>query len=349
MFENIIQDTAEQDEEFYEHYRIVADKGQQPLRIDKFLVNRLENASRSRIQNAIKAGSVRVNDVQIKANHKIKPEEVITILLPNPPRDKELKGENIALNIVYEDDYLMIINKPAGMVVHPGYNNYTGTLVNALVYHFDNLPTKNGERRPGLVHRIDKDTTGLLVIAKEDYTMTHLAKQFFEHTIQRTYQALAWGTFEEKEGTIRSNLARSLKDRRVMQSFSDEEIGKHAITHYKVLEEFHYTSLIECKLETGRTHQIRAHMQSVGHPLFADESYGGKDVRYGPQFTRYKQFVQNCFQICPRQALHARSLGFIHPITKENMYFEAPLPDDMVALIDKWKHYVQYHSVTEVE
>jgi 23S rRNA pseudouridine1911/1915/1917 synthase len=334
--ENIEIEPGDQ-EEFYEHYRIEADKGQQPLRIDKFLTNRIQNASRNRVQNAIEAGAVRVNGNAVKSNYRIRPLDVITVLLPEPPRDTELKPENIPLDIVYEDDYLLVVNKPAGMVVHPGYNNYTGTLVNALVHHFDNLPTGHGERRPGLVHRIDKDTSGLLVIAKDEFTMTHLAKQFFDHTIERSYQALVWGVFEEKEGTVDTNLARSPKDRRVVQVLPDEDAGKRAITHYKVVEEFYYTTLVECRLETGRTHQIRAHMQHLRHPLFNDAAYGGDKIIAGPQFTKYKQFIQNCFAVCPRQALHARSLGFIHPKTLKEMRFEAELPSDIQGLIDKWR------------
>ena len=329
----------EEQEEFYEHYRIVADKGQEPLRIDKFLANRIQNASRNRIQNAARAGSIYVNDVAVKPNHRVKPLEVITIMLAETPRDKELKPENIPLDIIYEDDNLLVVNKPAGMVVHPGFNNYTGTLVNALIYHFDQLPTANGERRPGLVHRIDKDTSGLLVIAKDEYSMTFLAKQFFEHTIERSYQALVWGTFPEKEGTVDEFLARAKKDRRVMQVYQEEDEGKRSITHFKVLEEFHYVTLIECRLETGRTHQIRAHMQHIGHPIFNDAAYDGNDIRVGPKFAKYKQFVENCFALCPRQALYARSLGFIHPITGKKLYFEQPLPPDMTALVEKWRGY----------
>ena len=331
-------------DDLYEHFNITVDKGQQALRIDKFLNNRIQNASRSRIQNAAKAGAIRVNDIPIKPNYKVRPLDVITVLLPEPPRDTELKAENIPLNIVYEDDSVLVVNKVPGMVVHPGFNNYDGTLVNALLYHFENLPTANGERRPGLVHRIDKDTSGLLVIAKDEYSMTFLAKQFYDHSIERTYKALAWGSFKEKEGTVNANLARSVKDRRIMAVFQDEEVGKQAITHYKVLDEFHYTSLIECKLETGRTHQIRVHMQYLGHPLFNDTSYGGDRIVSGPTFSSFKQFIDNCFSICPRQALHAATLGFIHPVTREKMFFEAPIPDDMQALVDKWKHYAHYNE-----
>ena len=345
--EDIIEEEEEQQEDLYEHFSLVVDKGQESLRIDKFLVDRIRNASRNRLQAAMRAECVLVNGKPIKPNYKVKPLDAISIVLPHPPRDKELKGENIPLNIVFEDDHLLIINKPAGMVVHPGYNNYTGTLVNALVYHFDNLPTASGERRPGLVHRIDKDTTGLLVIAKDEYTLTHLAKQFFDHTVDRRYTALAWGNFPNDSGTITGNLARSQKDRRVMQVYKDEETGKHAITNYTVLEKFNYTTLIECKLETGRTHQIRIHMQSIGHPLFNDFSYGGDRIITGPSFTKYKQFIENCFTICPRQALHARTLSFVHPHTKEQVSFEAPLPEDMQKLIDKWREYSKYKTVEE--
>jgi len=330
-----------QPEELYEHYNIKVDGGQEPLRIDKFLVNRLQNASRNRIQEGAKAGNILVNGTAVKSNYKVKPRDVISIVLPEPPRDKDLKPENIPLNIVFEDDYLLVVNKPAGMVVHPGYNNYTGTLVNALIYHFDLLPTANGERRPGLVHRIDKDTSGLLLIAKDEYCMSALANQFFRHTIDRTYNALVWGNIKEDEGTITGNLARSIGDRRVMQVYADEDTGKTAVTHYKVLERFFYATLVECVLETGRTHQIRIHMKHLGHPVFNDAAYGGAEIKAGPVFTKYRQFIKNCFEICPRQALHARTLGFIHPITKEKMLFDAPPPPDMQALIQKWRGYAK--------
>lgn len=338
-----------QAEELFEHFNITVDKGQQPLRIDKFLVNRIQNASRNRIQMAAKADSILVNGKPIKVNYKVKPNDNISIVLPEPPRDTELKPENIPLDILYEDDYLLIVNKKPGMVVHPGYNNYTGTLVNALIYHFDQLPTASGERRPGLVHRIDKDTSGLLVIAKDEFAMTHLAKQFFDHSLERKYVALVWGNLKEDEGTIIGNLARSVRDRRVMQVYHEPEIGKHAITHYKVLERFAYTTLVECKLETGRTHQIRVHMQHIKHPLFNDAAYGGDKIITGPAFTKYKQFVQNCFQVCPRQALHAKTLGFVHPYTKENVFFEAPLPEDMQNLLEKWRAYSPQHNIPDEE
>ncbi len=347
MQDTEILEEEESSEELYEHFNVLVDKGQQPLRIDKFLVNRMQNASRNRLQNALKADCILVNDKAVKANYKVKPFDSISIVLPHPPRDKELKAENLPLNIVYEDDYLLIVNKEPGMVVHPGFNNYTGTLVNALIYHFDHLPTANGERRPGLVHRIDKDTSGLLVIAKDEFTLTHLAKQFYDHTVERKYVALVWGNFLNDSGTITGNLARSLRDRRVMAVFQNESVGKHAVTNYQVLERFNYTTMVECKLETGRTHQIRIHMQHTGHPLFNDVTYGGDKIMCGPLFSKYKQFVENCFLLCPRQALHARTLGFIHPITGENMHFEAPIPKDMEDLIGKWRDYSNFKAAEE--
>ena len=345
--DNIEVEEEGQGEDLYEHFSIIVDKGQQPLRIDKFIVNRIQNASRNRLQNAMKAECVLVNGKAVKANYKVKPLDSISIVLPHPPRDKELKPENIPLDIIYEDKNLLIVNKKPGMVVHPGYNNYDGTLVNALMYHFDNLPTASGERRPGLVHRIDKDTSGLLVIAKDEYTLTHLAKQFFDHTVERRYTALVWGNFLEDEGTITGNLARSQKDRRIMAVYQDEEVGKHAVTHYKVLEKFNYTTLVECKLETGRTHQIRIHLQSTGHPLFNDAAYGGQSIIAGPSFTKFKQFIDNCFALCPRQALHARTLGFIHPHTGKDMFFEVPVPEDMQKLIEKWREYSKFKEREE--
>jgi 23S rRNA pseudouridine1911/1915/1917 synthase len=334
-------------EDFYEHFRLVVDKGQQSTRIDKFLSTKLSGISRNRLQNAAEAGCIRVNDKAVKSNYRVKSEDIITILLPQPPRDNEIIAENIPLNIVYEDEWLLVVNKPAGMVVHPAYANYTGTLVNALVYHFENLPTAGGERRPGLVHRIDKDTSGLLVIAKDEITMTNLARQFFDHSIDRAYVALTWGIFTEKNGTVSTQLGRSLKDRRITQVYKDSEIGKLAITHYNVIEEFHYTSLIECRLETGRTHQIRVHMQYLGHPIFNDSTYGGNKILSGPTFTKYKQFIDNCFAICPRQALHAKLLAFTHPKTGERMHFEAALPEDMQRLVDKWRNYTSNVGKTE--
>ncbi len=334
-----IEEQEEQEQELYEHHRIVVDKGQSLLRIDKFLMNRLLNVSRNRIQNAADAGNILVNNKPVKNSYKIKPSDIISIVLPHPPRDTEVYPENIPLTIVYEDDYIVIVNKPAGMVVHPGFNNYTGTLVNALAYHFDQLPNLKGNiARPGLVHRIDKDTSGLLVISKDELSMTHLAKQFFDHSIERKYRALVWGDIEQ-DGTVTGYIGRSLRDRKVMDIFDEEDKGKWSVTHYKVIERFHYVTLIECQLETGRTHQIRAHMQHIGHPLFSDETYGGKKILKGNATGKYKSFVENCFDICDRQALHAQSIGFIHPHTKEFVHFEAEYPNDMKELIDKWSAY----------
>lgn len=334
----------EQDDELFEHHRIVVDGNQSLLRIDKFLMARLPNATRTKIQDGIHNGFVKVNEKTIKPNHKIHPNDIITVSLPDPPRDTEVIPENIPLNIVYEDNHLLVINKPAGMVVHPAYQNWSGTLVNALAYHFQNLPQMPGnDGRPGLVHRIDKDTSGLLVIAKDDTTLTALAKQFFDHTIERTYWAIAWGIPEPETGTINVNVGRSLKDRRVTVAFPNGDMGRHAITHYKVLQDLRYVALVECKLETGRTHQIRAHMKYLGHPLFNDAMYGGNEVLKGTTFTKYKQFVDNCFKIIPRQALHAKTLGFIHPVTKQHMQFESEIPADFKEVIEKWEHYVKYN------
>ncbi len=331
-------------DELFEHHRIKVDPGQQPLRIDKFLIDRLPNASRSKIQNAIKDGFVLVDDEQIKSNYKVKPGEEIVISLPEPPRDNEVVAEDIPLNIVYEDDHLLVVNKPAGMVVHPAFQNWSGTLVNALAYHFTQLPEMpNNEGRPGLVHRIDKDTSGLLVIAKTEIAMTGLAKQFFDHSIERTYWALIWGEPKDAKGTINIHVGRSLKDRRITVAFPEGDFGRHAITHYEVLKELRYISLVKCNLETGRTHQIRAHMKYVGHPLFGDKTYGGDKIMKGTQFSKYKSFVENCFKILPRQALHAKSLGFIHPVTKKHMQFDSDLPQDFVDVLEKWENYVQYN------
>ncbi|NGF57329.1 RluA family pseudouridine synthase [Parapedobacter sp. SGR-10] len=332
----------EQDEqELYEHIRIVADRGQALLRVDKFLMNRVENTSRNRIQHAIDAGTVRVNDQPIKASYKVKPLDIITMVLPDPPRDTEVYPENIPLDIIYEDDDVLLVNKEAGMVVHPGYNNYTGTLVNALTYHLNILPTLPGNTgRPGLVHRIDKDTSGLLIIAKNEWSMTYLAKQFFEHTIQRRYVALVWGDIAE-DGTVTGYIGRDARDRRIMSLYDDPEKGKWSVTHYEVLERLGYVTLIECRLETGRTHQIRAHLKAIGHPLFGDTSYGGDRILKGTVFNKYKQFVDNCFQLLPRQALHAKSLGFAHPKTKEILYFEVPIPEDFRLALEKWRSYAQ--------
>lgn len=335
----------EQDDELFEHHRIVADLKQSLIRIDKFLLARLPNVTRTKIQAGIHEGFVKVNDKIVKPNYKVHPKDIIVVAFPEPPRDNEVIPENIPLNIVYEDEFLMVINKPAGMVVHPAYNNWSGTLVNALTYHFQNLPHLPGnDGRPGLVHRIDKDTSGLLVIAKDEATLTSLAKQFFDHSIERKYNALVWGIPDPPAGTIDMHVGRSLKDRRVTTTFPKGDLGRHAITHYKLLKDFRYVSLIECQLETGRTHQIRAHMKHIGHTLFNDSTYGGDQVLKGTVFSKYKQFVENCFILCPRQALHARSIGFEHPTTGEKMYFNSDLPDDMRNLLDKWRAYVAHRK-----
>ena len=334
----------DQDDELFEHHRIVADRKQSLIRIDKFLMARLPNVTRTKIQAGINEGFVRVNDKEVKPNYRIHPDDVITVSLPEPPRDTEVVPENIPLTIVFEDEHLMVINKPAGMVVHPAYQNWTGTLVNALAYHFKNLPEMPGnDGRPGLVHRIDKETSGLLVIAKDEVTITGLAKQFFDHTIERRYHAIVWGVPDPPEGTVDQFVGRSLKDRRLTTVFPNRDMGRNAITHYRVLQDLRYVSVVECKLETGRTHQIRAHMKYIGHTLFNDAMYGGDQVLKGTTFSKYKQFVDNCFKVLPRQALHAKSLGFIHPITKKFLQFDSELPDDMKDVIEKWENYVKYN------
>ena len=328
-------------QELFEHYRFTADPGQSLLRIDKFLSDRLENSSRTRIQNAANAGNILVNNNAVKPNYKIKPGDIVQVVLPTPPREIELIPQNIPLNIVYEDDDVLVVNKEPGMVVHPAYGNYTGTLVNALMWHFKDLPLFNtGESRPGLVHRLDKNTSGILVIAKNEYALNRLSKQFYDRTTDRRYNALVWGVPDPPEGTIIGNVGRSIKDRKVMQVFKDETEGKTAITHYKVLENFGYISLIECKLETGRTHQIRVHFSHIKHPLFNDEEYGGNQIIKGTTFTKYQQFIRNCFKILPRQALHAKSLAFDHPVTGKRLSFDSSLPDDMVQVIEKWRKYI---------
>ncbi len=337
--ENKIPD-SEQEEDLFEHLRIVADKGQEPLRIDKFLMNRIENATRTKIQHAAEAGNIWVNNKPVKSNYKVKGNDVISILLPHPPRDKELIPQDIPINIVYEDEDLVIVNKEAGLVVHPGYGNYSGTLVNALMFKFKDLPLfKSGQMRPGLVHRIDKNTSGIIVLAKNEIALAKLAKQFFDRTTKRTYHALVWGDIKEETGTITGNIDRNIKDRKKMDVFPDGSQGKHAVTHYKVLERFGYVTLVECKLETGRTHQIRVHFEHIGHPLFNDEVYGGDKILKGTTFAKYKQFIQNCFEIMPRHGLHAKSLGFIHPSTGKEMFFDSEIAPDMQALIERWKTY----------
>lgn len=331
------------DDELFEHHSFVVDKGQTPLRIDKYLMNRIENATRNKIQSAAKDGSIYVNGTPVKSNYKVKPLDNIRVLLEHPPYEYLLTPEDIPLDIVYEDDALLVVNKPAGMVVHPGHGNYSGTLINALIYHFENLPN-NSSDRPGLVHRIDKDTSGLLVIAKTEQAMTHLSKQFFDKTSEREYVAIVWGNIKEDEGTIEGHIGRHPKNRLQNTVFEGDEQdkGKPAITHFKVLERLGYVTLVSCKLETGRTHQIRVHMKHIGHTLFNDERYGGERILKGTTFTKYKQFVDNCFKILPRQALHAKTLGFIHPTTGETMQFDSPIPDDMQQCIAKWRHYATH-------
>jgi 23S rRNA pseudouridine1911/1915/1917 synthase len=338
---DIVDPDLNDQEELYEHHRIVVDKGQSLLRIDKFLFSRLQNVSRNRVQNAAEAGSVLVNGKAVKASYKVKPVDVITIVMAHPPRDIELYPDNIPLNIVYEDDQLVLVDKPPGMVVHPAYGNYRGTLVNAMVHHMypdlNGEPLKSESIRPGLVHRIDKNTSGLILLAKTEVAMTHLAKQFFDRTIDRKYYALVWGDFTEDSGTITGHVGRSLKDRKIMDVFPEGNYGKHAVTHCRVLERFGYVTLVECKLETGRTHQIRVHMKHIGHPLFSDETYGGNRIVKGTVFTRYRQFVENCFELLPRQALHAYTIGFHHPALYKKMHFEIPMPADLSAVIEKWR------------
>lgn len=334
------------EEELFEHFRFDIPKGQLLLRIDKFLMNLIPNATRNKIQNAATAGDIYVNDIPVKSNYRVKPSDIVRIMLTHPPFVNRVDPENIPLDIVYEDETLLLINKPAGFVVHPGHGNYTGTLVNALAYHFENLPMNSSER-PGLVHRIDKDTTGLLVVAKTDAAMTHLAKQFEAKTSEREYVAIVWGNVKNDEGTIEGNIARHVKDRMQMSVFEDPTIGKHAVTHYKVLERFGYVTLISCILETGRTHQIRVHMKHIGHPIFNDERYGGNLILKGTTFTKYKQFIDNCFKVLPRQALHAKTLGFVHPRTGKTMRFDTVLPQDMQDCIDKWRNYSKTHDVVE--
>lgn len=329
-----------QDDDLYEHYSVTAGKGQEPLRVDKFLMNFIENATRNKIQKAAKNGSIQVNNVVVKQNYKVKAEDTVRVLFEHPPHENLLTPENIPISIVYEDDDLLVVNKPPGMVVHPGHGNYSGTLINALIYHFDNLPN-NSSNRPGLVHRIDKDTSGLLVVAKTEVAMAHLSKQFFKKTTEREYVAIVWGNLLDDEGTIEGHIGRHPKNRLQNTVFTgeDENLGKPAVTHYKVLERLGYVTLVSCKLETGRTHQIRVHMKYIGHTLFNDERYGGNAILKGTSFSKYKQFVDNCFKVLPRQALHAKTLGFIHPTTGKNLRFDTPIPQDMQACIEKWKVY----------
>ncbi|AUC85051.1 RNA pseudouridine synthase [Polaribacter sp. ALD11] len=346
MQENQNQDL--ENEELYEHHKFVASVGQEPLRVDKFLMNFIENATRSKLQQAAKAGNVLVNEVAVKSNHKVKPNDVVRIVLAYPPAENLLVAEDIPLDIIYEDDAVIVVNKPAGMVVHPGHGNYSGTLVNGLIHHIENLPTNSNER-PGLVHRIDKDTSGLLVVAKTESAMANLSRQFFDRTTERLYYALVWGHVEDDEGRIEGNIGRSLKNRLQMAVFPDGDFGKHAVTHYKVLERLTYVTLVQCKLETGRTHQIRAHFKHIGHTLFNDERYGGDDVLKGTTFTKYKQFVNNCFKVLPRQALHAKTLGFTHPTTGEFMRFNSEVPQDITDCLEKWRTYSENSKDVEIE
>lgn len=334
----------EEQDDLFEHYNITADPGQEPLRIDKFLLDRIPNTSRNKLQVAARNGNIVVNGNEVKPNYKVKPKDVISIVLPYPVREVELIPENIPLDILYEDDEVIVLNKQAGLVVHPGYGNYTGTLVNALIYHFENLPQKPDDfyGRPGLVHRLDKNTSGIMIVAKTETALTNLAKQFYDRTTHREYYAVVWGDFEEDQGTITGHIGRSLKNRKVMSVFPDGDYGKHAVTHYEVLERFNYVTLIKCKLETGRTHQIRAHFRHIKHPLFNDIEYDGDKILKGTTFTKYKQFITNCFSAIPRHALHAKSLGFNHPKTGEWMQFNSELPSDMEDLLERWRNYAKH-------
>ncbi|MBA3665604.1 MAG: RluA family pseudouridine synthase [Bacteroidetes bacterium] len=348
-FEEVEEPGTDENEGLYEHHKIIVDKGQFMLRIDKYVLTRISNSTRTKIQNACDSGFVRVNGKPVKSSYKIKPLDEISIVLTVPPRDVEVVPENIPVDITFEDDYLVIVNKKPGMVVHPGYGNYRGTLVNALAYHFQNLPkirTKlNNDQymeRPGLVHRIDKNTSGIIIIAKTELSMTRLAKDFFDRTMDRKYVAIVWGDLKNDTGTIIGNVGRNLKDRKKMDVFPEgSEHGKHAVTHYTVLERFGYITFVQCKLETGRTHQIRVHFKSIGHPLFNDGEYGGDIILKGINSAKYKQFIQNCFGLLPRQALHAKTLGITHPITGEKLFFDSEIPDDMQAVLEKWRKYMK--------
>lgn len=341
MTDYIEENLEQEDGELFEHYRLSVDPGQSPMRIDKFLSNRIDNASRSRLQAAADSGNILVDGKAVKSNYKVKPNQEIQIVMDYPRRELKIIAEDIPLNIVYEDDQLIVINKQPGLVVHPGHGNYTGTLVNALAYYFKDLPLFNSQDpRPGLVHRIDKDTSGLIVVAKTEDAKNKLALQFFEKTTERRYQALVWGNVKEDEGTVTGHIGRSLKNRQVFTVFEDGAYGKHAVTHYKVLKRIGYVSLVECRLETGRTHQIRVHMKHINHTLFNDSNYGGDAILRGTTFSKYRQFVQNCFKVLPRQALHAKMLGFTHPTTGEMMRFESELPEDLATAVEKWENYI---------
>lgn len=341
MEDHIEEIEEQEDGELFEHYRLTVDPGQSALRVDKYLANQLKNASRSRLQAAADAGCVMVNNIAVKSNYKVKPNDEVVIVMDYPRRELKIIPEDIPLDIVYEDDQLIVVNKPAGLVVHPGHGNYSGTLVNALAWYFKDLPLFNSvDPRPGLVHRIDKETSGLLVVAKTEIAKTKLGTQFFNKTTERRYQALVWGSVKEDEGTIEGNIGRSLKNRQVFTVFPEGDFGKPAVTHYKVLRRIGYVTLVECRLETGRTHQIRVHMKHINHTIFNDSNYGGDKILRGTTYTKYKQFVQNCFKVLPRQALHAKTLGFIHPTTNEKMTFNSDLPEDMASVIEKWENYI---------
>ena len=347
--ELIEDDELEEAPALYEHFRFVADKGQSLLRVDKFLVDRMMNATRNRIQLAAEAGAILVNGSPVKSNYRVKPLDVVTLVMTRPRREFEIIPEDIPLNIVYEDSDLLVVNKPAGLVVHPGHGNYTGTLVNALAFYLKDDPTYDPtDPRLGLVHRIDKDTSGLLVVAKKPEAKANLSMQFFRKTTKRNYRALVWGIVQDNEGRIEGNIGRNPKDRMQMTIFPDGDQGKTAVTHYSVLERLGYVTLVECRLETGRTHQIRAHMKYIGHTLFNDARYGGNDILKGTTFSKYKQFVQNCFAVCPRQALHAKTLGFVHPATGQEMFFDSEMPDDMTQLIDKWRRFAGIISTPDL-
>lgn len=340
-------ESQEEASELFEHYRFVADKGQGLLRLDKFLMVRIENASRNKIQAASKAGNILVNGQAEKPNYRVKPEDVIAVVLSHPPRELEIIPQDIPVDIVFEDEDILVVNKAAGMVVHPAYGNYSGTLVNALTHHLRHVSADKAEdRTPYLVHRIDKDTSGVMIVAKNEIAQARLARQFFDHSTERLYEALVWGDFEEDQGTITGHIARSLQDRKIFAVFPDESQGRHAVTHYRVIERFHYVTLVECRLETGRTHQIRVHFSHIRHPLFGDETYGGKAILRGTTFSRYRQFVENCFRILPRQALHARTLGIVHPASGEKMHFQSEPPEDMKTVLERWRNYMR-HSVKE--
>lgn len=331
----------EDSQEFYEHHKVIVDPQQTLLRIDKFLVNRLEKTSRNKIQSSAEAGNILVNGNPVKSNYKVKPGDEISIVMAYPPREIEIIPQDLPIEMVYEDETVIVINKAAGMVVHPGYGNYSGTLVNALTYHLKDLPAfQDGKVRPGLVHRLDKNTSGIMVVAKTEFAMNHLANQFFERTTQRKYIALVWGDLKEEAGTITGHIGRSLKDRKKMAVFPEGDHGKHAVTHYRVIERLGYVNLLECWLETGRTHQIRVHFSHINHPLFNDETYGGDKILKGTTFSKYKQFIENCFQILPRHALHAKSLGFKHPVKGKALFFDSELPEDMKTVIEKWQSYI---------